>query len=129
MAGVRVYPVGGYHSFTLGTLSITLDAAAFTYSTVGRTLYERYGYDRKLQVEQFATASYNYAGASRWQGPSYKPPYAFEWNLDGVKESIYYNFLTMQRRQQSGRASLGSWIIFGLWRKIRHAHGQRKVLY
>ncbi|MGL4620721.1 MAG: hypothetical protein ACRCZS_16940 [Chroococcidiopsis sp.] len=103
MAGVRVYPVGGFHSFTLGTLTITLDAAAFTYPTSGRTLYERYGYDRKLQVEQFATASYNYAGASHWQAPAYKPPYAFEWNLQGIKESIYYNLLTMQRRQQSGK--------------------------
>jgi hypothetical protein len=103
MAGLRVYPVGGYHSFTLGALTITLNAAAFTYDAAGRSLYERYGYDRKLQIEQFATASYNYSGASHWQGPAYNPPYAFEWYLHGVKESIYFNLLTMQRRQQSGK--------------------------
>ncbi|MGL4619459.1 MAG: hypothetical protein ACRCZS_10460 [Chroococcidiopsis sp.] len=106
MSGIRVYPTGGYHSFTLGTLSIVLDASAFAYESVGRSLYERYGYVRKLQIEQFATASYNYAGASHWQSPSYKPPYSFSWNLQGVKESIYYNLLTMQRRQQSGKGDI-----------------------
>ncbi|MGL4620161.1 MAG: hypothetical protein ACRCZS_14040 [Chroococcidiopsis sp.] len=106
MSGIRVYPVGGYHSFTLGALTIVLDASAFTYDSVGRSLYERYGYVRKLQVEQFATASYNYAGATHWQDSSYKPPYAFSWNLQGIKESIYYNFIELRDEQQANKGDI-----------------------
>jgi hypothetical protein len=106
MAGLRVYPIGGYHSFTLGALTITLDAAAFTYDSSGRSLYERYGYDRKLQIEQFATASYNYSGASHWQSSSHGIPYTFSWHLQGIKESVYYNLISLRDRQQSGKGNI-----------------------
>lgn len=103
MSGIRVYPVGGYHQFTLDSLTVALNATAFVHTVSGRPLYERYGYDRKLSIEQFATATYNYSGATKWDGPPYKPPYDFAWNLQGLTEQVYYNLLTLQRRQQSGK--------------------------
>jgi hypothetical protein len=103
MSGLRVYPTNGYHSFTLGALTITLDAAAFVYDAQGRTLFERFGYDRRQNIEAFATASPNYSGASSWDGTPYDVGYTFKWDLQLIKESTYFGLLALQQRQQTGK--------------------------
>ena len=103
MSGLKVYPSDGFHSLTLGALTITLNAAAFVYDSSGRSLFERFGYDRRRNLAAFATATPNYSGASNWDGPPYNVGYQFEWNLQLVKESTYFGLLALQERQQTGK--------------------------
>jgi hypothetical protein len=96
---IRVYPQDGYHQFTLGSLTVTLNAAAFTYSPLTQqSLYERYGYDRRRNTTELAKSFYGYSGASHYEGPPYAAPYEFEWNLQGITEATYYQLLALQDR-------------------------------
>lgn len=79
--GQRVYPVGGYHRFLASGLDVTLNSDAFTYPSSGKTLYERYGYDRLRPIEYAPTYEFNYIGATHKKGPAFRRPFVFSWNL------------------------------------------------
>jgi hypothetical protein len=101
MSGIQSFPVNGYHRFSIGSIVLQLNAAAFCGVDVGEHIGFRYGYDRMPNPEYFRKSSYGYLGASHRKGSVFRYPYKFSWKLQGVTETAYYGLLAIFDEQQT----------------------------
>jgi hypothetical protein len=76
------FPWGTLQTLAYGSITVTLNYANLVFRPSGNdSILSQVGYDRFEDPESLPGFTLNYAGATQKDGPPYRPPYKFTWQL------------------------------------------------